>query len=440
MVFPVEMLSRELDGKLLLALCAKERGWRSIIGGLDEVNDLVHRFEPCVYFAKSARSSNAQLFARLRSLGHQVIVLDEEALVRHDNIFLMKHERNAFKNVDLLLTWGEDSRAMWLRSGFINDLPAAAVGNPRIDMLTPQLRPYHQENIASIRSRYGNFVLFNSNFGMVNNTVTGGVRFNLARWTAGGRGEKDSVGYLAHKRQVFERFCVLIPKLAAAISPRNLVIRPHPNEDHTAWKSAVADAPNAHVIFEGSVVPWIAAARVLVHNGCTSAVEAAVVGTPVVTYRPVTSEFDNALANSMGIECCTDEGLLSAVGKTLAESRHSLSASQMDLLRHHVAFADGSMCSNAILDAIERTPVGMAERGIPLHRWLNIYLQHHRELLPKRLRKLSRGSKRNAYKKLKFSGLNEEMITSRIGQLAKVLSRFSGIQAHETGKNLVELK
>ena len=442
MVIPIEILARELDGKLLLASCAKERGWNVIIGGMAAVEETVPHLPPFVYFAKSARSTNAKLFAWLKQLGHEVVVLDEESLVRHDNIFLMKHERDALKNVDLLLTWGEDSREMWLRSGMMDDLHAEAVGNPRIDMLAPQLRAYHQRDIDSIQSRYGDFVLFNSNFAMVNHRITGGTRFNLAQWTAGGKAEKDSVEYLAHKRIVFERFCLLIPKLAAAIAPRNLVIRPHPAEDHAPWNEAVAGCANAHVVFEGSVVPWIAAARVLIHNGCTSAVEAAIEGTPVLTYRPVTSSrYDNPLPNGVGIECFTDDHLLATAGKVLAGGDVPLSAEQMALLHRHIDFVENALSSDGILDALERTAIGFAAKPkLPFHKWLKIYLHHQRQLLPRRIKKLSHGHRRNAYNKHKFSGLTEDTVNARIDLLRKVLSRFHGINAHEIGKNLIELR
>jgi surface carbohydrate biosynthesis protein len=441
--FPVDILAREFDGKLLLALCAAERGWNVLIGGREAVNESIHRRKPCVYFAKSARSGNSRLFARLKLLGHQVVVLDEEALVRQsDDFFMMKHEKDALENVDLLLTWGEDSRELWLRSKMLGGLRTETAGNPRIDMLLPQLRGYHQENIDAIRSRYGDFVLINGNFGTVNHRISSNVRFNLAPWARNDDVEKDAAEFVAHKRAVFDRFCLLIPKLAAAIAPRNLVIRPHPAEDHAAWKEATKGYANAHVVFEGSVVPWIAAAQALIHNGCTSAVEAAIGGTPVLTYRPVTSSrFDNPLPNGMGIESFTDEQLLTSVGKVLDSGPIPLSAEQKTLLHRHIDFSETRLGSDAIFDAIERHAIGVATgRKVTFLKRLQVYLQYQHQLLPQRLRKLKRGSGRNAYKKRKFSGLTEDMVNVRIVKLQGALSRFSNMCAHEIGKNVLEIK
>jgi len=442
-VFPVEILARELDSKLLLALCAKERGWKALIGGQDAINDFVHRRDPCVYFGKSARSGDTELFAELKALGHNVVVLDEEALVRQsDHIFLMKHDQDALKNVDLLLTWGEDSREMWLRSGMLNGLRTEAVGNPRVDMLMPRLRHYHQETIDGIRLRYGDFVLFNSNFGTVNHKVTGGVQFKLARRAKGQEVKKDAAEFLIHKRALFDRFCVLIPKLAASIAPRNLVIRPHPTENHDPWKKAAAGCANVHVVFEDSVVPWIAAARVLIHNGCTSAVEAAIKGTSVVTYRPVTSlRFDNPLPNAMGEQCVTDETALAAVAKALDGSGQAkLTAEKLNILRRHVDFGENKLSSDAIFDAIESSTIGLAPAfKVPLLEWFVVYLKYQRRLLPKRVQQLSLGSRRNAYRKQKFSGLTHDMVNIRLARLQKSLNRFSSIGARQIGKDIIEL-
>ncbi len=444
MVIPVEILARELDGKLLLAACAKERGWNVIIGGMEAVKKAVPHLPPFVYFGKSARSTNAKLFARLKELGHEVVVLDEEGLVRQsDDIYLMKHEKDALKNVDLLLTWGDDSRDLWRRSGMLHGVPVEAAGNPRVDMLLPQLQPYHDEDIRAIRKRFGDYVLVNSNFGTVNNRVTGSKRFNLARWAEGEEVANVAAEYLAHKRAIFYRFRSLMPKVAAAISPLNLIIRPHPAEDHAPWKEVAVGVPNIHVVFEGSVVAWIAAARVLIHNGCTSAVEAAVKGTTVLSYRPATSErYDNPLPNSVGLECFSDEELLANLQGTLKKGPVSQTERQTALLHRFISFEAAKLCSDAVFDAIDRNAIGLApKRLVPFHRWLKVYVQHQRQLMPQRIRKFWSGNSRhNAYKMHKFSGLTEEMVIFRLAKLQRSLSRFSGINAHEIGKNLIELR
>ena len=442
LVRPIETMAREFDGKLLLALCAAERGWKVMIGSR-AIKERVPFLPPCVYFAKSARADNSERFAQLNALGHAVVVLDEEALVRQSNdLYLMKHPRTALKDVDLVLTWGEDNAELWRQSDLLGDIHADPVGNPRVDMLRPQLRAFHEPEIAAIRARFGDYVLFNSNFATVNNVITGSNRLTLADWVPAEEAEREKGGLLKHKRAIFERFRSLLPKVAAAIAPRHLVIRPHPSEDHGPWQELASAQPNMSVAFEGSVVPWLAAASVLVHNGCTTAIEAAIAGTPVLSYRPVTSDaFDNPLPNAVGVECFDDEALLAALSRSLEGNRPPLTDRQQDLLARHIAIDGASLCCDAILDAIEDRGIGRIERPpAPLGVWLPIAARYQKIRFDQwRKRFSSKGRARAAYRAHKFPGLTTEIADERIARFRSALHRFEGMRARELRQNIVEI-
>lgn len=442
MVFPVETLAREFDGKLLLALCARERGWKVLIGNQATVIDRVPWLPPCVYFAKSARSANARRFDWFRKLGHEIVVLDEEALVRQsDEIYLMKHERDALKHVDLLLAWGESNAGLWRDSGMLNGLEVEPVGNPRIDMLRPELRPFHEPEIAAIHERFGDYVLFNSNFATVNNVVTGANRFTLAKWVPESTLAAETEGLLSHKRALFRRFLELIPKVADAIAPLSLVIRPHPSESHGPWQQLAADLPNVTVVFEGSVVPWIAGAKALIHNGCTSAVEAAVQGTTVLSYRPVTSEdYDNPLPNGVGIECFSDEELIAALRDVLHAPR-PLSNAQRSLLAQHVSLGEAGLCCDLIMDALERQGTG-AHTGRPpsLRAWLEVLAANRKRAVKEwRRRFTAKGGIKASYKAHKFPGMTADFANERIERFRGTLSRFEGIEARPRHRDILEI-
>ncbi len=443
MVFPVETITREFDGKLLLALCARERGWDVLIGNMAVIIDMLPHLPPSVYFGKSARSLNASLFARLHALGHEVVVLDEEALVRQsDTIYLMKHEKDALKNVDLVLTWGPDNTALWENSDLLDGIQADPVGNPRIDMLRPRLRPFHEPEIAAIRARFGGYVLFNSNFATVNNVISGSNRFKLAGWVPAEEAARETSGLLTHKRNLYERFHTLLPQVAATIAPRHLVIRPHPSEDHAPWREIASALPNVSVIFEGSVVPWIAGARVLIHNGCTSAVEAAIEGTTVLTYRPVTSDhYDNALPNAIGTECFSDEALLEALTGMLESDPAPLTESQQAILARHITMGDTGLCCDAIMEAIERRSIGRArEHRTPLGVWLKIFAENQRRLFKQRIKRFSsKGKAKAAYRAHKFPGVTAEIANERISRFRETLSRFGGLRAREIRPDVLEI-
>ena len=197
----------------------------------------------------------------MRRLGHLSAVLDEEALVRQtDDIYVMKHARCALDDVDLPMTWGEENAALWRDSKPYDPSRIAVTGNPRVDMLRPDPRPNHQAEIDAIRSRHGDDVLFNSNFAMVNHYIAGKWRVTLASWAPEQDRQAQTASILDHKRALFDRFRAVLPKVARAIAPVNLIVRPHPSESHGAREGALASEPNASVVFEGSIVSSIARA------------------------------------------------------------------------------------------------------------------------------------------------------------------------------------
>ena len=56
----------------------------------------------------------------------------------------------------------------------------------------------------------------------------------------------------------------------------DIVLRPHPAEDPKVWQTYLQNIPNVHVIREGSISAWVKNAFVIMHNGCTTAIEATI--------------------------------------------------------------------------------------------------------------------------------------------------------------------
>jgi surface carbohydrate biosynthesis protein len=435
LLLPVETVVRELDGKLLLALVARERGWTVYVGEESIFRERPTEVPPGVFLAKSARQGNARAFRRLSATGSAIAVLDEEALVRQtDDIYLMKHETNALRNVRLLMTWGEETRLLWVNSGKCDPLLVRSTGNPRVDMLRPELRGYHAKEIEDIRSRFGDYVLFNSNFATVNHFIAGESRFGFASWVTAEDKARHTSTLLDHKRALFENFLAVLPRVAEAIAPATLVIRPHPSEDQLPWKRIAAGHGNAAVVLEGSVVPWLAGARALVHNGCTTAVEAAVLGTRAISYRPVKSDsFDNPLPNGLSLECDSEESLLAALRDVLSNAPLPLDRKQEEMLGFHVAGLKGPLACEGIMEAIEAGALAGGAAAAGANNWLaRIEAQVRGNVAGLRIR----SRRRRAYHEHKFPELTLRDVNSRIDRFRAVLGRFEGAIARQAARNL----
>ena len=436
LLLPIETLNREFDAKLLLALHAAERGWEASIGKKSTLNDQAWRFGRSIYFSKDFRAGNGKMFRILSELGHAIVGLDEEGLVNAtDEMFLMKIDPELVRHMRVAFAWGENDARIYRKVAESVGRPIVVTGNPRIDLLRPELAGYFAPEAESIRKRFGRFVLFNTNFAMVNHFIADYTRFKVADWVPENKAAEMKSGFVAHKARLFEAFRELIPRLAAAVYPRALVIRPHPSENHETWAEAAAESENVHVIHEGTVVPWLYAADVLLHNGCTSAVEAAIVGTPALCYRPVKDpEYDNALPNGVSQEFETADTLIAAARNQLnqnREGRQELDPGRRAFLDGHIAALDGPLASARLTDELARCfdimgpPPTMGRRIIGMTRLAG-------RRVSRSVRKGSINAKGNPfYLRHKFRGISLEEVNGRIGRLAAALGRFDGYAAEE---------
>ena len=368
-------------------------------------------------------------------MGHDIVAADEEALVRnHDDMFLCKIDPETMRYVNLLIAWGQDNKEVWMRSPFTKKIPITTDGNPRIDMLRPELRQYHAVDIGTIKKRYAPFVLFNTNFSAVNHFTPGNTRFRVADWVPAEKRADLETGLVAHKRAIFDSFVGLLPKIAQAIAPLNLVIRPHPSESLQTWAKAAGGIGNVHVVQEGAIVPWLYAAEALLHNGCTTAVEAALVGTPAISFRPKKSElFDTDLPNKLS-RCIESEiDLLDALSN-IRDQPPPLSGAQKKLLDSCVAGLAGRFCCERMLDSI-----GMAEPAtcepMSANERLSVIVGYHASRLSGMVSRLGR-NRISRYKSHKFPGLDTTAVNSRIDVLAETLGRFSHLQARHVMPNI----
>ncbi len=361
---PVTSQPREFDAKLLLALIAAERGHRAWIGYKSVFQTQLELLEPGVFLAHNARQK-LQRQQLTRDYGHRIFVLDEEALVRQtDEIFLKKHPKGAFGPVSKILCWGQDDFDMWVRHGINAEQGRAIVGNLRFDLLRPELASFHEPDVQAIKARFGDYVLLNTNFPTVNNLTSRGGGVRMAPWAMDQHGKELTDGFLANKRAMFQAMLALVAPLAEAIFPLKLLVRPHPNEDHRPWYDAVQGLENAEVVFEGGVVPWLLGATALVHNNCTTAVEAAAAAVPVVNFNPWASEFDNGLSNAFGPVCRTTAEVAAALEAIRNSGGQRLPEERWDLLRRHVQSIDGPLSGDLIVSLAEETVSGGGAAGL----------------------------------------------------------------------------
>ncbi len=446
-IMPVESQVRELDAKILLSCLCAERGFPVVIGSRAFIHFMVEKLPRGVYMAKSMRSLSIRMFGILRHLGHEIVAWDEEGLVRWPDAEYYRWRLSpvTLNRISHLLTWGaDDARVLRDYSGY-RGTPMHITGNPRIDLLRPELRDFYKEKADSLRREYGNFVLINTNFSKVNHFFShlSELKKPAADLEAGGI-ETFDAGKGRLKQQLFAHFLEMLPDLCRAVPGNLVIVRPHPAENHAPWLKLKPDCPNLRIINEDSVTPWLMAAGVLVANGCTTMIESAVLGTPTVAYQPVRDErYDDDLPNRVSHRAFSREELCAQTADIISGRLGVVAeAERRAVLDRHLAALDGALAGERMVAVLETGgyrdgPPPAATRPSFFQGWL-----HNKIRTASKKRNMRRPGHRNniKYHDHRFPGVTVAELESKIDHLGELLGgRFAGLKVSQLEKHIFRI-
>ena len=437
LIVPVENQVREFDAKLLLACAAAERGFRVVIGSLRYIEFLAPHLPRGIYLAKSMTPIGQQMLRWIHALGHNVVAWDEESLVRYDapDYPHWRFSPRAFRLMDHLFAWGQDDAELFAQYEGYHGAPIHATGNPRTDLLRPELREYFRPQVDELKDRHGDFILINTNFAFVNHFT---AHKNL--WQGAGKGEggrgvakigrgmsaEFACGQSQHVQALFNAFKALLPVLSASFPDHNIVLRPHPSENHQTWREFGRAYANVRVIHEGNVAPWLMASKVLIHNGCTTAVEAAVLGRPVVSYQPVrAAQHDYHLPNALGHTACSAHEVSDLVAAVLAGELGPIDdAERRRLFERHLASAEGALAVDRVMDVLEQAAHSRQAPARSATAWA---LANGRTLIKMVKAQWPGSGSSSRYHLQRFPEITTEQVRERIARFSRLLGRFEGV-------------
>jgi surface carbohydrate biosynthesis protein len=385
-IIPVENQVREFDPKLLLACVAARRGFPAVIGSRREIDFRIAALPRGFYLSKSMTVRSVKMFRILRLLGHEVLAWDEEALVHPppEVYYSRRLSPVAMPYISRLLAWGEDNLEVLRGYPHLGDTPIHITGNPRNDFLRPELRGLFAEQATAYRDTYGEFLLVNTNFNQVNSfypaqniLLPAGADDAEPQFGRAARGmSRDyALGLRNHKQALFDHFQRLIPALAQRFPRLTIVVRPHPTENPDIYRRIASACTRVHVTNEGNVVPWLLAATALVHNGCTTGVEAYVLRVPAVSYRPcVDDRYDDGfyrLPNRASHQCFSLEELTRTLQRIVAgELGAADGAERTAMVAHYLAAQDGPLAAERIVTLLAEllSGTGTLPRPTLVHR------------------------------------------------------------------------
>ncbi|MFK7794696.1 MAG: surface carbohydrate biosynthesis protein [Gammaproteobacteria bacterium] len=443
LLIPVESQVRELDGKILLACAAAEKGFNTIIGSRAYIHHHSSKVRNAIYLAKSMRRFSNRMFKIMHGLGHRIVAWDEEGLVRlpDDQYYIHRLSPTAFGYIDHVFAWGNSDAQVFKNYSSYNNQPIHIAGNPRIDILRPELRSYFSPEKNKIIEEHGDYILINTNFGQVNHYIptVGSDEANRDKNFSGNSDNDFIANRFKHKQTLFNEFKNVIPLLANTFPSINIIVRPHPSENVRSWQQLFAEHKNIKVTNSRNVIPWIMGSKALISNGCTTSIEATILNTPTLGYYPITNDqIDDLLPKALCDIASNSQQLIDKIEPLLTTNKSV--CNNYHLLSEHISSLKGDFATDKIVNTLFQhyTKTPYAKRTT-IARAPSVIHNNARTLV-KRI-KSRKSSHRNsaAYHKHRFPPINIDYLHERIARYQNLTGRFSAINISQISDDIFKL-
>ena len=446
----VEVRDRELEGRLLLAMVAAERGHEVLVGNLRTLLNHRHWLSPGVFHDKSLSPAarKVTLHKGLAAAGFLVSSQDEEhgLLSRDYAAFAARRfSEETLASATTVLNWGP-----YDASGLADAFPEARVkmfetSSPRADLwrsefdgmfgafpLAPEVHERPFVLIVSNSAALGHAPFWNQARKERQRGADGEARAELAEAEA-----RRMALQFAHLSEVIHALRVIIPSRPDLA----FVVRPHHIEDPAAW-GELLDLPNVLVTRRGSIGRWIRRAQAVVHTASTTALEAAASGVPSIAFTPTAHRVD-WISNEMGRRATDVEelgALIDASGDPVRRAEWETPDGRA-LLASRLGPREGRLAADRIIDVWEEHLRPEHDGPLRLRR-AQVSGSLHRQAGA-----LRRGSIRAMAHpvdavgdRTKFPILNEEDVMQFCGGLRGALDRFHGVRVERVGPHLLRVR
>lgn len=358
----IEESDREFDSRCLIAAVAARRGMEVIIGSQWAIWKGLENLPTGVILFKGNNRVQADNMHRAKRVGHLVASIEEEVLGLADETEIRHHYAKGIQNCcDLFLVQGQ-FQAKCLERHFPDTTNRIKIaGNPRIDLLREPFRAALQAQAAKLREQHGEFVLLNTNFGGINPAHGDSLTFYNRNCQVGmvDPSRTDERVYFQDRMQWERDNARMLIAFARALHisrpETKIILRPHPAERMERWHRFFGPNPPAVIIREGGHLPWTLASAVMVHTGCTTGLEAALLDKPALSLVPGENPWHwSAVSNVANPTARTiNEALARVVAQLDGETSTLLNEMRTLDYSYYLDDGDGALSAVRVTDALQ---------------------------------------------------------------------------------------
>ena len=448
----VEISSRELDSKLLLATLAASRGHRVIVSDLAGIEKGVKNgvLAPGIFHTKSLSAHKVKISRHKRMIdkGFMVTSLDEEGSLNdygYEGDAKIRFSNQTIEQSAAVFGWGTDDVDTLKKIYPKHSHKIYKTGSPRADLWKPLFSDYWSVPSAVPKKP---FLLISCNTGYANNINSFGklIKFEneMGRYQSNPKHLEMTMGRYAEDFNKMLAYIKAVKYLSAHNNGYDIVLRPHPAEDIEAWKIILNGIPNVHVIRDGPIEAWVKNAFAVMHNSCTTALEATISKKPVVTYVLPGQKYSPQLANELGYRVKSVEELLNKINTIFDNGIISKKKELAEPLSNVISkkiFFDDELAAVKIIKIWENIANNKlsSSSNLKKFKWLLKY-NMFKKTIKKVLKRLLPVKFNSINKNPKFTQLDQQDVSERIKKFEHILGLSKKLECKLLSKKTIYIR
>jgi surface carbohydrate biosynthesis protein len=267
----VEIKNRELDSQVLLAKSLANRGFRCILGTHASIFSVLRakRIKSGIFLDKGTLPASRMSWIKTKC--DSIVIMDQELgptlenPSEHLGYWPGRIYPGADEFIDKYLCVGPKVYDAALHRFKSSKEKVVLTGWPRVDIWRDLGRQIYREEIEYLQNRFGEFLLFVSDFGV----------------------NEDEDAYFeglksfSQHDESFQRALYALREWDKNLEFSKIVVRPHITEDVRLWRKVLGEVSRIEVNKDFNVTPWVLASIGIIHTGSTVAFEAKLAGKDV---------------------------------------------------------------------------------------------------------------------------------------------------------------
>ena len=326
--FPIEIIKRELDYKIILACMLLENHQSAVIAQHDRIEKFILKTNNGLYIGKNIMNKPNKLgnkyamYESAKKKQFSIIHIDEEGGIyagedqRIKEVLDERLDINILKSDDLVCTWGNFQSEHYKNKLLTNNGPSIVnTGYIKFDITKHLYYGIYEPKILEYQKEYGDYILINSHFSFANNAYGISDTFSIRNGYGPSEKEKERLTDLWADEQIKITYFVKLAQVLSIKFPSiNFIFRPHPAEDFAYYKNIFKDINNVIVNNDGEVIPWLLGAKCMIHDRCTTSVEAHLMNIPVINYLVnENQDHKSPITKKIGTKCTSEEEVIKCI-------------------------------------------------------------------------------------------------------------------------------